>query len=80
MLSYDIKKLYKMSEDEIWSTVFAASLEGHAHSLFDVFGVDGVYALVSHSEYSSFSRHLQSFIWTSIQAMDIGDKIPTRAL
>ena len=80
MLSCDIKKLYEMSEDQIWSLVFESSLEGHAKSLFDVFGVDGVHALVAHPQYSSFSRHLQSFIWTSIQAIDMGDKIPTRAL
>lgn len=79
-MSCDIKKLYEMSEDQIWSAVFEASLNGRAQSLADVFGVDGVHALVAHPQYESFSGHLQSFIWTSVQALDLGDELPKRSL
>lgn len=78
MMSVDIKKLYEMSEDQIWSEVFRGALAGEYKSLQDAFGVDGVYALISHPDYETFTRHLQDFIWVSVQALDYGDRLPKK--
>lgn len=78
MMSVDIKTLYEMSEDQIWSEVFRGALAGEYRSLQDAFGVDGVYALIGHPEYEAFTRHLQDFIWMSVQALDLGDNLPKK--